>query len=94
VPGRGDLAVRIRFSPECARFVEQRCADVAIEREKDGSIVMTRWTSSEAWLVKWLLPYGPAAEILEPPSVRAAMGAACRRVLARYGKSPEGSHSG
>ncbi len=94
VPGGGDLAVRIRFSPECARFVEQRCADAAIEREKDGSIVMTRWASSEAWLVKWLLPYGPAAEILEPPSVRAAMGAACRRVLARYGKSPEGSHAG
>lgn len=94
VPGKGDLAVRIRFSPERARFVEQRCADTTIVREKAGSIVMTRWASSEAWLVKWLLPYGPSAEILEPASVRAAMGAACRRVLARYGKSVGGSHSG
>jgi len=94
VPGKGDLAVRVRFSPECARFVEQRCADTTIVREKAGSIVMTRWTSSEAWLVKWLLPYGPSAEILDPPSARTAMGEACRRVLARYRKSVGGSQSG
>ncbi|MFQ5457666.1 MAG: helix-turn-helix transcriptional regulator [Myxococcota bacterium] len=89
VPGRGDFAARIRFAPEIARFVEQRWADSAITREKDGAIVMTRWTSSEAWLVKWLLPYGPAAEILEPASARAAMAAACGRVLARYGETAE-----
>ena len=86
VPGRDDLAVRIRFAPEIARFVEQRYADSTIAHEKDGAIVMTRRTNSEGWLVKWLLPYGPAAEILEPRSARAAMAAACGRVLEQYGK--------
>jgi len=88
VPGPGDLTVRVRFAPEIARFVEARCAGAEIEHEKSGALVVTRRASSEAWVVKWLLPYGPDAEILEPASAREAMREACRRVLARYDAAP------
>jgi predicted DNA-binding transcriptional regulator YafY len=89
VPGAGDITVRVRFAPEVARFVLARCADALIERERGGALVVTRRARSAAWVVKWLLPYGPGAEILEPASAREAMREACRRVLARY-EAPRG----
>ena len=84
VPGPGDITVRVRFAPEVARFAEARSAGAEIQREKDGALLVTRRAGSAAWVVKWLLPYGPSAEILEPASARHAMREACRAVLARY----------
>ncbi len=88
VPAPGDVTVRVRFSQEMARFVEARCADAELEREPGGALIVTRRARSEAWVVRWLLPYGPAAEIIEPVSAREAMRRACQRVLARYEKGP------
>jgi predicted DNA-binding transcriptional regulator YafY len=84
VPSPGALCVRVRFSPSVARYVEERHGGEIVERGKNGSVVVATSARSDAWVVGWLLPYGPEAEALEPPSAREAMREACREILSRY----------
>ncbi len=94
VPAAGDLTVRVRFSAAVARYVEERWGGEVVAKEKDGSVIVARSARSESWIVKWLLPYGPEAEILEPETARAALREACRKVIGRYRTTSERSHPG
>lgn len=69
-PDRGVDEVRVRFSGDVARWVRER---YAAEDRPDGSVVVTVHTASVDWLVRMVLYYGDAAEVLEPPAYREAM---------------------
>jgi predicted DNA-binding transcriptional regulator YafY len=86
VPSGDDVTVRVQFTPAVARYVEERSGDSSVEHLEDGSVVIERTARSVAWIVKWLLPYGPEARILEPDSVRDALRDECGAILARYGE--------
>jgi proteasome accessory factor C len=94
VPAAGDVTVRVRFRRAVARYVEERWGDEIVERAEDGSVIVARTARSESWIVKWVLPYGAEAEILEPESARAALREVCRKVLDRYPPSDRPSHPG
>jgi proteasome accessory factor C len=63
-------AVKVRFSGDVARWVRER---YVVEDGPDGSVVVTVRTVSVDWLVRMVLHYGDAAEVLEPPAYREAM---------------------
>lgn len=46
-------------------FVHPRMKDL-----KDGSMIFEVTVNNENEFIRWILQYGPAAEILEPASVR------------------------
>lgn len=61
--------VELWFSPAVARWILERSA--LAKRNRDGSATMVLKASSYAWIARWVLLYGPEAEIVRPPEARA-----------------------
>lgn len=64
--------VKIRFSLEVARYIRERrwAKEQCIIDEPDGSIIMHMKTSGWMDVQKWILSFGPDAELLEPNELR------------------------
>ena len=76
----------IRFSPKDAPYVQERrySANQSIVANPDGSITLTLTTSGTQDLLRWLLSFGPGAEILSPPDLRALARAELETALSHY----------
>jgi proteasome accessory factor C len=76
-----DDEVPVRYSPRIARWVRERAANDGIgwTDEPDGSLVLRHRVADPHWVVSHALQYGPDAEILGPPELRAMV----RDVVAR-----------
>lgn len=66
--------VRVRFAPHVARWLEERHPD-AVE-EADGSLTVTYRVATADWLVRHVLQYGDAVEVVGPEPYRDAVAAA------------------
>jgi len=78
--------VRVRFSPERATQVRERIwhASQQIDELPDGGIELTMEVGGSAELSDWILSFGPGAEVLEPPALRAQVIAALGRAREIY----------
>lgn len=63
--------VEVRFSPRVARSVTERYSSWRLEA--DGSVLVTLPATSEAWLVRRVLEFGPDAEVVGPARFREAV---------------------
>jgi len=74
---RGDKNIRfkVRFDPEVARYIKEEELFVRprMRDQKDGSLIFEVTVNNEKEFLKWVLQYGPSAEIVEPKSVRESM---------------------
>jgi len=52
--------------------------------QRDGSLLAELRLSSTAELKPWILSFGPAAEVLEPPSLREEIAAELEQMLTAY----------
>lgn len=80
VPARVWLA---RVAQDKAR--RESYATLVPERERDGGCEFSLYTMSLEWLARWLLAFGPNAEALEPPRLRALVRAEAEKMAARHG---------
>jgi predicted DNA-binding transcriptional regulator YafY len=71
-----------------ARLHESPAVAVVDEQPAEGGVQVTLLTHAGHDLVPWLLGWGPAARVLEPPELRAAVVAQARALLARYLEEP------
>lgn len=80
---------RIRFSEGSAKYVRERrwAKGQKIEKQPDGSIVLTMTTMGHEDVLRWLLSYGPDAELLEPAALRGEIVASLRKALEGYGQA-------
>ena len=60
----------MRYSPRIARWIAEREGK---ELEKDGSLVVEHTLADTDWAVRHVLQYGPEAEVLAPPEVKAEL---------------------
>lgn len=65
--------LRIRFDQDIARFAAEDHAEMRVEHNPDGDIVVEMVSGSIPWAVSKCLLYGEKAEVLEPPEARQAM---------------------
>lgn len=80
-------AVTLRFAPELAFRVYDIFSPEEIVPEPDGGLlVRTRWPEGE-WGVSFLLSFGGAVEVLDPPPLRAALRDAAAGILKKYEKN-------
>ena len=80
-------AVTLRFAPELAFRVYDIFPSEEIAPEPDGGLlVRTRWPEGE-WGVSFLLSFGGAVEVLDPPPLRAALRDAAAVILKKYEKN-------
>ena len=80
-------AVTLRFAPELAFRVYDIFPPEEIAPEPDGGLlVRTRWPEGE-WGISFLLSFGGAVEVLDPPPLRAALRDAAADILKKYEKN-------
>ncbi|GFN34185.1 helix-turn-helix transcriptional regulator [Paenibacillus xylaniclasticus] len=73
--GDRNLTFKVRFNAEVARYIEEEELFVhpRMKKYKDGSMTFEVTVNNEREFMRWILQYGPAAEILEPKSAREAL---------------------
>lgn len=79
--------VRIRFSPVVARFAAERRwhASQQTSRRPDGSCELILCVMDSPDFDRWILSWGPEAEVLSPPPLRNRIRTAAAAMSARYG---------
>jgi predicted DNA-binding transcriptional regulator YafY len=67
------IEVKICFSAGQARYIRERiwAVDQEIIEQEDGSIILKMTTSGWYEIKRWVLGYGPEAEVLQPVELRA-----------------------
>jgi predicted DNA-binding transcriptional regulator YafY len=67
--------VKLKFSPEIARLIEETIwhPSQVLEKQADGSVIMTLKVFYTYELVTWILGWGEKVEVLEPPELRQEM---------------------
>ncbi len=74
---RGDKNVtfKVRFNAEVARYIkeEELFVQPRMKDQKDGSLIFEVTVNNEKEFLRWILQYGPSAEILEPKTVRESL---------------------
>jgi len=67
-----EQTVRLKFSPEIARLMEETIwhPSQVLEKQADGSVIMTLRVFYTYELLTWILGWGEKVEILEPAELR------------------------
>lgn len=77
---------RITFDEDQARYITERewPEDTKIIDNADGSIILSVTTSGKFELIRWIMGYGSAAEVLEPDWLRMEIAEELARMNDRY----------
>jgi len=80
------VKVRIRFSPESAGYVTEKTwhPSQSLTPESDGSILFTAEVAGIDEIKRWIMGWGCAAQVLEPPSLRAAIAKEAGNMIKFY----------
>jgi len=83
--------IRLRFSAQIARIMEETIwhPSQVLERQSDGSVLMTFRITDTVELQSWILGWGGRVEVLEPKDVREKIVEAAKDTLKVYQKSNE-----
>lgn len=89
------FTARVQFDPDQAPYIRERewPEGTEIEDFKDGSIILTVETAGGYELKKWILGFGPAAELLEPDWLRDELIETVQRIAGRYSTTPDAGSS-
>jgi len=85
-PGPDDVAVRLRLGPT-VRWAAEYYATTDLLERSDGGVEATLPARDLGGVARLLLRLGPAAEVVEPSSLRGDVVALARATLARYDAS-------
>ncbi len=83
------IEVKIWFAPSQARYIRERIwsSDQKITKNDDGSIILEMKTSGRYEVKRWVMGYGPDAEVLEPDDLRQEISEDIDRMQERMGKN-------
>jgi predicted DNA-binding transcriptional regulator YafY len=73
--GDKNITFKVRFNADIARYIkeEELFVHPRMKDNKDGSMLFEVTVNNEKEFIRWILQYGPSAEILEPKSVRESL---------------------
>jgi len=79
---------RIRFVEDQAKYITERmwAKGQKIEKQSDGSIILTMTTMGRWDVARWVFGYGTNAELLEPKDLREEMAESLRISAEQYSK--------
>jgi predicted DNA-binding transcriptional regulator YafY len=84
------VEVTIRFGPRQARWKRKWHRSARIQEELDGALTLRLRVADTSELRRWVLQFGGEAEVLAPPSLRAAIADTLRSAAAAYRGRPRG----
>jgi len=68
----------VRYSARIARWVAEREGATVSD---DGSLTLEHMLADESWALRHVLQYGPEAEVLSPPEMRALIAMRIREII-------------
>lgn len=73
--GEKNITFKVRFDADVARYIkeEELFVHPRMRDQKDGSLIFEVTVNNEKEFLKWILQYGPSAEILEPKAARESL---------------------
>jgi len=73
--GDKNMTFKVRFNADIARYIkeEELFVHPRMKDYKDGSMLFEVTVNNEKEFIRWILQYGPSAEILEPKSARESL---------------------
>jgi predicted DNA-binding transcriptional regulator YafY len=74
----------LQFSPSVAYRVYDEFDRASILKQPDGTLVVTTSMPAEDWSVSYLLTFGPALKVLEPPALRARLAGWAKDIYGLY----------
>jgi len=78
------IEIKLAVSAQGAYRVYDEFPHGDVQRHEDGSFTVTTRLPDGEWLVGYLLSFGPAAEVLEPASLREALAARLEAMQRKY----------
>ena len=81
---RSDITIKLRIAPEMAYRVFDDFADDMIDKQPDGSFIVTRTYPEDNWVYSYVLSFGKYAEVLEPKHLQEIIKAETQNILAKY----------
>jgi proteasome accessory factor C len=84
VPLTGEQEVVIRFSPEVARWVQERWGPEYLKAEPDGSLVARLHDVSDEFVLSYVASFGGEAQIEKPQELRDRLREQAAETLSRY----------
>jgi predicted DNA-binding transcriptional regulator YafY len=76
--------VKLHILPEKAYRVFDDFSDTDIEKQSDGSFIITMKTPIDDWLLSFILSYGKYIEVLAPEDLRATVKTELKEILQKY----------
>lgn len=85
-----NIAIRIRFDPDAAQLVRERLwhPSQRIRTLPGGAIELTLRLGGYPEVLRWVLSWGPRAEVVAPAELRALVRDALKQALRRYRSVP------
>jgi len=90
------IDVAIRFRQDQAPYVAERVwhPSQSVEPQPDGSLILRLRAGGRFEIVRWILGWGDAAEVLAPSDLRDQVGTILSSAAARYGVISPGTKAG
>ena len=79
-----DITLRMRVAPELTYRVFDEFDEEDIERQSDGSFIVTTTWPEDNWVYGYVLSYGEYGEVLEPEHLREIIKTKTHKMLGKY----------
>lgn len=76
--------LKLRFSPELAFRVYDEFDRNSIQKQLDGSFLVTVKFPLDSWVLSYLLTFGSEVEIIEPPELRTQLTAYLKKIYEHH----------
>lgn len=83
-----EYTVKIRFGRELSPYITERQwhPSQKITEQKDGTVILTFKTNSLFEVKRWVLSWGPGAQVMEPSELKKSVTSDIRRMIDCYDK--------
>ncbi len=80
------IELTLRYHPAAAYRAFDEFDAQHIQKQEDGSLVVTAWLPEDGWLYGYLLSLGDAVDVLSPGSVRLQLAEQARKIVQHHTK--------
>ena len=79
-----DIILKLRIGPEMTYRIFDEFYETMVEKQPDGSFIVTVTLTEDNWLYGFILSFGEYIEVLEPKHVRKAIKDKAQKISALY----------
>jgi len=83
-PERPDIFLKLKIAPEMTYRIHDEFGGDAIEKQGDGSFIVSMTYSESEWVYGFILSFGEHIEVLEPEHLRKIIGEKAQRIAGKY----------